>query len=160
MGLFRNGYVKSLILLCASALVAEQLGAQEAQKLPEQRYKLCGLNFSLEVADNPRARAIGMMFREGTQSARGMLFSSPEPVIQSFWMRNVPFDLDIGFFDETGRLINFHTMKAGNPLKKDEFLERYTSERHALFAVEVEAGFFAKQKSSCRLVPIPPRAKN
>jgi uncharacterized membrane protein (UPF0127 family) len=152
--------VKNFLAVNFAILLSFLLFANEPQKLAERSYEVCGSNFALEIADTPRARALGMMFRSGTQKGKGMLFSFPEPQMQSFWMRNVAFALDIGFFDEQGRLINFHTMKAGNPLKKDEYMERYLSHRPAIFAVEVEAGFFAKQKSSCRISPVPPAAKN
>ncbi len=71
-----------------------------------------------------------------------MLFVYPEPGILRFWMRDTPVDLDIGFFDAHGRLINIRRMKA---LDERTFHE---SDRPALYALEVPRGWFAEHAIS------------
>lgn len=51
----------------------------------------------LEVARTPQQQAMGLMFRSPLPDDRGMLFSFDPPRPVSFWMKNVPVDLDMVF---------------------------------------------------------------
>lgn len=53
--------------------------------------------FQAEVADDPRERAQGLMFREQMAPAHGMLFLFPEEAQRSFWMKNTLIPLDMIF---------------------------------------------------------------
>jgi uncharacterized membrane protein (UPF0127 family) len=126
--------------------------AQESQKLERKKYNVCGVSFNLEIADDDDERAIGMMYRKGVPHGEGMIFLFNEAQNLSFWMKNVTFDLDIGYFNEKNVLLNFHTMKATSLMQKDEFLARYPSDGLAKYAVEVYAGFYSKHVGhKCRL---------
>jgi uncharacterized membrane protein (UPF0127 family) len=126
-------------------------------QLPTKPYKVCGQALTLEIAQTSPDRGKGLMDRDGLLPAHGMLFifAAPEPL--SFWMKNVRMDLDIAFFDEKGQLLNTHTMAAESPMVLQEKLKLYPSQGLALYAVEVEAGWYAKQRSlkTCRLEPVP-----
>jgi len=65
-----------------------------------------------------------------------MLFVFPGSHRLTFWMKNTPLDLDIGFFDAEGRLLEVRTMRA--------FDERtVASSTPATYALEMNAGWFA-----------------
>jgi uncharacterized membrane protein (UPF0127 family) len=68
-------------------------------------------------------------------------------------MKNVPMDIDIGFFDSKNRLVHHLTMRGTDPSKNtpDSELPQYSSERPAQAAVELEAGFFERMKKTGRL---------
>ncbi len=112
---------------------------------------------SLEVADTEELRANGLMGRTSIVQGGGMLFSFPESDVRYFWMKNVPFDIEIGFFDSKGSFVSYKKMTATSPLQNEEKLPRYSSEKEAQFAVEVPVGFFSSQKQlkTCRLSPVP-----
>lgn len=108
----------------------------------------------LEVARDPESRARGLMGRTQLRPGHGMVFVFEHESMQTFWMKNVPFDIDIGFFDAKGKLVNALTMQGSSALTQDHALPRYSSAAPAQFAVEVEKGFFSGKKN-CELRPIP-----
>lgn len=88
-----------------------------------------------------------------------MVFIYRKPEVMQFWMKNVPFSIDIGFFDSRGKLTSFETMAGTSPMQKENTLPTYSSKIPVQFAVEVEEGFFSRlskgQKSNCVLAPLP-----
>ncbi len=51
----------------------------------------------LEVAKTPQQQQIGLMYRSFLPDERGMLFIFEEPIMASFWMKNVNISLDMIF---------------------------------------------------------------
>ena len=128
----------------------------KAQNLTKKTFSVCGKKLNLEVAQKESERAMGLMHREAIPPGTGMIFVFNQPTQLNFWMRNVPFDIDIGYFDSKGRLLNALTMAGTSPLMKDEALPRYSSKGEALYAVEVVPGFYKTGNlKKCRLSPLP-----
>lgn len=141
------------------------VGASESpQKLKSEKFFVCGIAVDLEIADEPKERTLGLMYRTRLDEEKGMIFVFPYSQPLGFWMKNVPFDIDIGFFTAKGSLDSFHTMKGTTPLMKDAKLPNYSSKGLAQFAVELVAGFFSRlppaQLKGCRLSPIPQSSGN
>ena len=59
----------------------------------------------LKVAATPESQSRGFMNHSEPNEKHGIIFVYDEPSPQSFWMKNVPFDLDIIFFDDLGEYI-------------------------------------------------------
>jgi uncharacterized membrane protein (UPF0127 family) len=153
MAVFRKS-IFCLVLL--SALSRAQMTRLDApQKLKSSEFTVCGQKLKLEVADNTESRTTGLMFRKSLGKGKGMLFVFSEPEKLSFWMKNVPFDIDIAFFSEKGKFLNALTMMGTSPVSKDDSLPRYASRGKALYAVEVEKGFFKSiSTKKCVLEPL------
>jgi uncharacterized membrane protein (UPF0127 family) len=130
---------------------------EKVQSLEHSQFSVCQKKLELEIANSNQERSIGMMHREGVKEGTGMLFVFEKDQDLSFWMRNVDFDLDIGYFDSKGNLINSHTMKATTALMIDSALPQYKSNKAAKYAVETVPGFFLKisKNSKCKLSPLP-----
>lgn len=67
--------------------------------------KIKDVEFRLEVADTPAARAKGLGGRQGINPGEGMLFVFDTPDIECFWMKDVSFSIDILWFDADKKLI-------------------------------------------------------
>lgn len=65
--------------------------------------------FSVEIADEPQERAVGLMNRTSMPLSSGMLFVYERPQTLSFWMRNTLIPLDIIFADQNGVVRHVHS---------------------------------------------------
>lgn len=128
-----NGIAVGVLLIGLAVL------GQRALDLQTERMTVSvdGIPLQVEVATTPAARGRGLMYRADLATDAGMLFVWPEPQPLEFWMKNTLIDLDVGFFDAQGRLLNVATMRA-----RDEGT-RHRSAAAARYGLEVNAGWFA-----------------
>ncbi|HVJ65518.1 MAG TPA: DUF192 domain-containing protein [Bdellovibrionota bacterium] len=140
----------SLVMISASTSFAAS-GLKEVKKI-----RLCGKSLSAEIARSDEERSRGLMNRRGIPNTKAMVFVFESERPLSFWMKNVPFDIDIGFFDAKGSYVSHTTMAGTTPMQLESTLPAYPSDAPAKYAVEVSAGFFGKIKNtkSCRLTPL------
>ncbi|MCZ8158269.1 MAG: DUF192 domain-containing protein [Leptospira sp.] len=94
----------------------------------------------LEVANNPSTRAVGLMHRTEMSDDQGMLFVFPRSEPLSFWMKNTLIPLSLGYFDGELKLLETHDMKP------NQTNEVYNSQKPAKYALEVNVGWFKKNK--------------
>ena len=87
-----------------------------------------------EVADTPRARRLGLMFRRSLPRGRGLLLWWPAPHMAVIWMQNMRFALDLVFIDAAGRVarIFHHVPPVAGPL--------YSAGRPVRAVLELAAG--------------------
>jgi hypothetical protein len=127
---------------CAPTRASERKSAEKsgpAVALPS------GARYEIEIAATPEFRAQGLMFRESLEAGHGMLFLFPRPSVESFWMKNCNFPIDIIWMDE-GRHVTF--ISANTPPCAAEPCPTYGPKTAALSVLEVPAGAAAKEKIS------------
>lgn len=63
------------------------------------------LTFDVEVAREPRQKAMGLMFRSELPAMKGMLFPYEETGEITMWMKNTLISLDMVFIGADGRVV-------------------------------------------------------
>lgn len=104
----------------------------------ESWVELGGRRYQVEIADDERERAQGLMFRESMQPEHGMLFIHEQQQQLAYWMKNTKIPLDILYFDNDRRLVSQQrdvpTCSLGNRCPP------YPSEAPARYVLELNAG--------------------
>jgi len=93
----------------------------------------------VEVADNEKLRALGLMFRDSIKSNQGMLFIYQTLNHHCMWMKNTLIPLSVAFIDKNYKIINIKPMK---PLDQTP----HCSISPAKYALEMNYGWFKKNK--------------
>ncbi len=90
----------------------------------------------MELALTRDEQRRGLMFRDGIADDHGMLFVFSKPQRMSFWMKNVSFPLDIGYFTSDGVLREIYRMYP------QDTESRKSKREDLLYVLEVRAGWF------------------
>jgi uncharacterized membrane protein (UPF0127 family) len=91
-----------------------------------------------QVAQTPRQRQIGLMFRKEMPQSEGMIFVFEQPATQCFWMQNTLLPLTAAFVADDGRIVNLVDMQ---PLTTDS----HCSREPVRFVLEMNQGWFARK---------------
>jgi uncharacterized membrane protein (UPF0127 family) len=95
----------------------------------------------IEIARSDEQRSYGLMNRTRLDENSGMLFIFQKEQHLSFWMKNTLIPLSIGFFDRNQRLVDVQEM-----VPFTEKSMTYVSKKPALYALEMNKGWFEKNK--------------
>jgi len=91
----------------------------------------------LQLAVLPLEQEQGLMHRRDLGTDDGMVFVYSRPQAMSYWMRNTPSPLDIGYFDASGTLLEVYGM-----LPFDETPVRSRSQQ-IQYCVEMQRGWYS-----------------
>ena len=80
----------------------------------------------------------GMMWRTNVPESEGMLFVFGRPHRTSFWMKNVPMDIDVAYLDPEGTVLEIHRLQRQNTNP----VEAATG--NVQYALETAEGWFAR----------------
>lgn len=72
--------------------------------------------FSIEIADTPEERQLGLMYRKQLPELSGMLFVFQQPGQYNFWMKNTLIPLDMIWIDNQNKIID---IKQATPCTAD-----------------------------------------
>jgi uncharacterized membrane protein (UPF0127 family) len=96
------------IFLAFSGLVLAQVNVG----LPTIELKTGIYRIQAELADNPKAREVGLMNRITMPMNSGMLFVFEQKAGHCFWMNNTKIPLSIAFIADDGKIVNIEEMQA------------------------------------------------
>ena len=82
--------------------------AAEREKLVIETAGGRAFPFAVEIADTPKLRSRGLMFRTRMAVDEGMLFLFERDEVVSFWMKNTRLSLDMLFVSKTGEVVDLH----------------------------------------------------
>lgn len=131
------------LLLVASGCSRSPASDESAQPLPHShRFPLRVGDQSIEaqLAIAPREMERGLMGRTELGENEGMIFLYRQPIRASFWMKNTPLPLDIGYFNSDGILLEVHRLHP-----HDQTPVRSRSDR-IQFALEMRQGWFSENR--------------
>ena len=128
-------HVLLLVAWFGMAPVAAEHGPQPP--LPTLALQVDDVPLRVEVADEPREREHGMMYRESLSDGQGMLFVYRDAARRVFWMRDTHVPLDAAFVTADGRIDEIAPLE---PLSE----VHVTSRRPVRFVLEVPRGWFAQ----------------
>lgn len=94
-----------------------------------------GYPLLVEIADNPKERAIGLSGRESVPDDHGMLFVFEAADYHTFWMKDTHVPLTVAFIDGRGQIVDIQDM---TPLS----LDYHQAAAPAFCALEVNQGWF------------------
>lgn len=97
------------------------------------------ISVKLELAKTNRELEQGLMNRQSLEPNNGMLFIFNKPQELSFWMKNTLIPLDIAFLNADKEIVDIYANCEPLNTKKT-----YKSSTSALYAVEMNAGWFEK----------------
>ena len=126
----------ALLLTVGGGRIARAQDA--AQQLPTTTLTAGMHRISAEVARTPEQRAIGLMHRKSMPQHAGMIFVFDRPEALCFWMKNTLIPLSIAFLQDDGTILNIEEMKP-------QTLDSHCSVRPTRYALEMNAGWFAKR---------------
>lgn len=102
---------------------------------------------SVEIAETPSQRQVGLMEREELPQDEGMIFLSYEEndSTDGFWMFRTRIPLDIAYLDRDGRIVAVRTMEpCTSPIAA--YCGEYPPGVRYWGALEVNGGYFAERE--------------
>lgn len=130
--------VLATVTLALLTACAKEAPAPAAPKSIEDRFaiKVGPRTVQMQVALYPAEQQKGLMFRQNMGAEEGMVFVFDQPQQMSFWMRNTPLPLDIGYFDAEG------VLKEVYPLYPHDERAVASRARNLQFALEMNQGWY------------------
>lgn len=131
--------ILSVLTLLATLLAVPALAANDTPVFPKGQVVIQTSGgviheFASEIANTPRLRSHGYMFRKYIPPMTGMLFIWADEDHRSFWMRNTPLPLDLVFVRQDGSIA--HIIRNAAPMNDDAL----PSKEPAQYVFEVYAG--------------------
>jgi len=127
-----------LILLPSFLLGFGERAYPQGEGKASAQLTIKGKKIRVEVARTEEEKSRGLMFRDKLGPDEGMLFIYEQEDFLSFWMKNTPLPLSIAFLDQRGKIVDIQDMEPFN-------LRTHTSARPALYALEMNKGWFRKK---------------
>lgn len=100
--------------------------------------KLGNATIFVRLALTEMERQQGLTGCRGLAENSGMLFVYPDADSRGFWMRGVPINLSIGFFDSSGKLLEKKKMRA------NDFSVTSSKSDQVKFVLEMPEGWFER----------------
>lgn len=95
------------------------------------------IELKVEIADTPKERRRGLMFRDHLAESQGMLFDFGGETRTGFWMKDTSIPLSIAFLSAQGVILDIQDME---PFSTD----LHQSDQPYAFAVEVNQGWLER----------------
>lgn len=129
-----------LLAFGVAALLASCSKTSETKTTGPYQLTLGNKTITTELALTDNEQRKGLMHREGIADDHGMLFVYDQPQQMSYWMKNVDFPIDIGFFTADGILREVY------PMYPQDTLSRKSIRDDMQYALETRYQWFSDNK--------------
>lgn len=127
----------SIALICFAFLATVMLGRVDVKNT-----RLLKTNhgfYSLEIANTPETRNLGLGGRKTLNQSRGMLFVFDTPAVQCFWMKGMFFSIDIIWLNSAKEVTHIEPN-----LSPNTFPQTYCPQTPAKYVIELNSGEAAR----------------
>ncbi len=135
---FAPAHLFAVATLAAASLLASCSKDNSAKDSSPVEISLGDKSLTIEFAITSSEQRKGVMGREGIADNHGMLFVYQKPQQMSYWMKNVDFPIDIGFFTADGVLREVY------PMYPQDTLTRKSMREDILYALETRYRWFSE----------------
>jgi|SRR3989344_1431681 len=116
--------------------LAVSIGESALYEQSSPTVELGGQIVRVTIADTSVEREKGLGGREGLARDEGMLFVFPEDGINSFWMKDMTFAIDILWISNSGEIVDIRESVA-----PESYPEVLTPRREARYVLELSSGW-------------------
>lgn len=138
IGIFATAIAIALVFLLNIILLNSLIFPKVVSAGETALMEVNGIRLTVELAEKPKERSLGLMYRKSLPENMGMLFIYKRPAVMNFWMKNTYIPLSIAYIDTAGYIIAILKME---PLNTEKI---YTSPAPAVWALEVNQGWFER----------------
>jgi len=142
-----NHGLKSRARICIAGLTLLLAMALSAGEKYIKVFLPDGTPITAELALTGSERQRGLMFRDRLDEDQGMLFIFESEEMNSFWMLNMKFPIDILWLDSNKRVVH---IEAGVPPCPREPCPSYPTPSPALYVLELKSGIAMAHKVALR----------
>jgi hypothetical protein len=126
-------------------------------KFEKEKIQIGTKKITVEMAKSRAQHEYGLMFREKLATDSGMLFIFDEEIPLSFWMKNTYIDLSIAYIGKDKKIVDILEMKSTTSIQTD--YPSYPSAKPAMYALEMNKGWFTKNHIKIGDLLVLPRTK-
>lgn len=146
-----------LSVLIISLLLSFQAFAKDEVKFSKQKIQIGSKKITVEIAKTSQQQEHGLMYREKMAADSGMLFIFDQEQPLNFWMKNTYINLSIAYIGQNKKIVDIQDMKATSAIETN--YPTYPSAKPAMYALEMNQGWFAKNHIKIGDLLILPRQK-
>lgn len=132
----------SIFILFFSLNVSAQLD-RDSVTFAKGKIKIKQKVIVVEIADTPDRAQRGLMFRKSMPQDEGMIFVFGQEQERAFWMKNTYLPLSIAYIGKNKKIVDIQDMK---PAPNEISPPSYPSKKPAMYALEMNQGWFNKNK--------------
>lgn len=147
-------WLNALIL---SLIFSVQVFATEEVKFTTQKIQIGSKKITVEIANTPQQQQRGLMYREKMAADTGMLFIFNQEQPLNFWMKNTYINLSIAYIGKNKKIVDIQDMKATSAI--DTQWATYPSAKPGMYALEMNQGWFTKNRIKIGDLLVLPRSK-
>ena len=136
-----------IILITTSYFLLEKTPAYkpENQNANEENIRINGIDLLVDIADEPNEQAQGLSGKDKMAENKGMLFIFPQPLVASFWMKDMRFALDMLWIDANSIIVGIT-----KNISPDTFPKTFQPPSPIKYVLEVNSGWSDRNKIKIR----------